>query len=169
MITATNAGATVNFDGTLVNTNNDLVFGPASGVWAAGNNATFNGAVIQNGVLTVQNQANGSPYLQGEYTLENVTLASNLTVTGGLEVESLVNGVAGLEPNGHAINLMAQSGGITFKGSPAGSPLSYSFDGVINMYGGNASVASEAEVTFTRSSVINIWTPARIYCRAPLP
>ncbi len=155
-------GAVVDFGGTLVNTNNDLVFGPSSGVWTAVN-SLLNGTTIQNGVLAVQNQTNGSPYLQGRYTLENVTLGADLTVTGNLNVETIADGVAGLESNGHAINIMAQSGGMTFNGSPSGTYHSYSFDGTINVYGGNANVqAQSAAVTFTSSSVINILAPASV-------
>ena len=156
-------GATVDFGGTLVNTNNDLVVGPSSGFWTAAGGRVGIGATIQNGVLTVQDQANGNPYLQGGYTLENVTLGSDLTVTGNLNVETIAEGVAGLEANGYAINIMAQYGGMTFNGSPSGTYHSYSFDGTINVYGGNANVTVEsAAVTFTSSSVINILAPASI-------
>ncbi len=144
-------GATVEFNGTLINTNNNLIFGPSSGVWNVAN------ATIQNGVLTVLNQASGSPYLQGGLTLENVTLGSDLTVAGNqLRVESIANGANGLDANGHAINLNVQGSSIYFTGSPSGASLSYSFDGTVNLYGQGTEVqGGSASITLTSSAVIN--------------
>ena len=146
-------GANIVFDGKLINTNNNLVFGPGSGVWKA------TGGTIQNGGLAVQNDASGTPYLSGALILENVTLTANLTATGNLSVETLSSGVEGLVANGYVLNL--QGGSLTFNGSNAGTFATYNYDGVINMYTPYASVqGGSAQVNFSQSAVINVLTPA---------
>ena len=151
-------GANIVFNGTLVNTNNNLVFGPGSGVWQS------DFGTIQNGDLTVQNNANGTPYLRGgltnnALTLENVTLASNFTLTGNLTVETLANGVEGLVANGYALNL--QGGSMTFRGLPSGTTATYNYDGVINVYSPNSDIqGGSAQVSFSQSAVVNVLTPA---------
>ena len=147
-------GATVVFNGRLVNTNNNLVFGPSSGVWEGSL------GVIQNGDLTIQNQSNGTPYLWGNLALENVTLGSDITVTGSLQIESVASGVAGLEANGHVITLTSTSSGITFVNPSPATPMNFAFDGIVNMYGSSDFSGASAQVTLTNSAVINVLTTA---------
>ena len=92
-------------------------------------------------------------------TLRNVTLASNLTVTGNLNVDTLASGVEGLVANGYVVNL--QSGSMTFNGLPAGTGAVYNYDGVINLYAPYTAVqGGSAAVNFTQSAVVNVLAPA---------
>ncbi len=145
-------GANVVFNGTLINTNNNLVFGPSSGVWNA------DGGVIEGGTLSVMNQVDGTPYFNGNFHVEGVTLGSDLTVTRELFVSGVpYGGVTGLQANGHTIEL--NSGDVTFSSYTSG----YAFAGTINIYGQAASVDSGGDyaVTLASSAVINVLAPAQ--------
>lgn len=120
-------GATVDFQGELLNAGNTLSFGAASGIWNA-----F-GGIIEGGTLSVANQSNGDPYLEESYlTLENVTLGSNLTVVGGgqMIVNTGTIGVADLDTAQYAINLNSQTL-IVFNSEPLTN--SDIFHGTVNM------------------------------------
>ena len=149
--TFTPNGATVNLTGTLINTGNNLVFGPNSGVW---NNVD---GTIAGGTLAVDVQANGSPYLQAgnTLTLQNVTLASNITFAGAyIDVKTSTSGSPGLISNGHVINLPGDSY-LWFQSSTD------SYDGVVNLLNFATSTAEAVPtitggaLTLTPSAVIN--------------
>ena len=143
-------GATINFSGTLINTGNSLVFGPASGVWQ-----NIEGT-IEGGSLAIQMQANGSPYFEGGnlLTLENVALASDLTQPGSyIDVITLTPGTPGLLSNGHAINLPGNSY-LWFKSGAD------SYDGTINLLNPSGVPGAEPTIlgnglTLTSSAVVN--------------
>ena len=92
-------------------------------------------------------------------TLRNVTLASNLTVSGNLNVDTLASGSEGLVANGYVVNLL--SGSMTFNGLPAGTGAVYNYDGAINVYAPYAAVqGGSAAVNLTQSAVVNVLAPA---------
>ena len=144
-------GATVNLQGALINTGNNLTFGQGSGVWNG------RGGFIDGGTLTVENQPDGTPYLNGGFSLNSVTLGSDLTVAGELSIGSSSYGSdQGLNTNGHTIWL--DSGGIMFDGYALSG---YAFSGTINIYGQAASLEASgaSPVDLASSAVINVLAP----------
>ena len=144
-------GATVNFQGTLINAGDNLTFGQGGGVWNG------RGGFIDGGTLTVENQSDGTPYLNGAFNLNSVTLGSDLTVTGEVLIGSSSYGSAqGLDTNGHTIRL--DSGGIMFDGYTLSG---YAFSGTIDIYGQAASLEASgaSPVGLASSAVINVLVP----------
>ena len=145
-------GATVNFSGTLINTGNNLIFGPASGMWNAITGVAQTGPVIEGGTLAVQ-----SGYLQvsasGLLYLQNVSLRSDLTVQGRIDVTNdLTTGQPGLEADGHSVNV-----GVGVYFDEFSTAAKDSFDGTVNLMGDNSWVVSGGTGTLalTSTAVIN--------------
>ncbi len=145
-------GATVNFSGTLINTGNNLIFGPASGMWNAITGVAQTGPVIEGGTLAVQ-----SGYLQvsasGLLYLQNVSLRSDLTVQGRIAVTNdLTTGQPGLEADGHSVNV-----GVGVYFDEFSTAAKDSFDGTVNLMGDNSWVVSGGTGTLalTSTAVIN--------------
>ena len=115
------------------------------------------GGFIDGGTLTVENQSDGTPYLNGAFNLNSVTLGSDLTVTGEVLIGSSSYGSAqGLDTNGHTIRL--DSGGIMFDGYTLSG---YAFSGTIDIYGQAASLEASgaSPVGLASSAVINVLAP----------
>ena len=150
-------GATVNFTGTLINTGNNLVFGPSSGVWHTTDSSIGLNALprIEGGELTVLTQRNGTPYLEANFlVLQNVTLGSDYNISGSMHlgIDSVAGNSVGLEANGYAVNITGASDSIYF--SHQNNP-NQSFDGTINLYADGSQVQGSASLTLTQTGVIN--------------
>ena len=150
-------GATVNFTGTLINTGNNLVFGPSSGIWHTPDSSIgpYSPPRIAGGELTVLTQGNGTPYLEANFlVLQNVTLGSDYNISGSmhLDIESVAGNSVGLEANGYAVNITGASDSIYF--SHQNNP-NQSYDGTINLYADGSQVQGSASWTLTQAGVIN--------------
>ncbi len=158
--TFTPNGATVNFTGTLDNTGNALLFGPTTGAWNMSGNATIMGGSLSANMQSSGPDA-GQPFLViTDGTFQNVTINSDLTVSGNLSFASTSANTTGVVDSGHTINIVAAGGTLTYvepRDPFSGLAPAQTLNSTVNLLGAGSTISGSAGTALTlgTSAVIN--------------